>query len=99
MNELSTILRWMWPARAMQVGNMPTCATNMVALPFASSSPTDPFAVELGSASILLAVVGMLPTSGFDLRCRIGTRKTDERTRSRRVMYTRGSANPRRSSE
>jgi hypothetical protein len=60
MNQLSTILRWVRPARAMEVGNMPTCATNMVALPFASSSPTYPVAVELGSASILLAVVGML---------------------------------------
>jgi hypothetical protein len=50
----------------MHAGNMPACPTNMVALPYASSSPTDPLRAELESASILLAVVGMLPTTGFD---------------------------------
>jgi hypothetical protein len=51
----------------MHAGNMPAGATKMVAVPFALSCPSDRFRVEVGSASILLALVGMLPTIGFDL--------------------------------
>jgi hypothetical protein len=42
---------------------MPAWATNMVALPFVSSFHNELFAHRMGSASILLALAGMLPAS------------------------------------
>ena len=95
MNQLSMNLRWCGPRASCK------SATCRLVRPTWSRSPSHRalqpirLRVELGSASILLAVVGTLPTSGFDFRRRIATRKADQPTGPLRVMYTRGSANPR----